>query len=619
MNNVKLHLDKHFGKNYKGILIDMHNKLDKVWKADTWSLLELPLVNKEIENKIRKWNGAKYLKFKCSEKMKIELQVVFYKLLDDKTWTVQYISGNRKQLHILTEWMNSTLKSVSELVLEDIDYWKLSLRTFMVETGTYKEMTRTMINASQQVVSYPREPLPIYMLSQVYKTLIKIFDNRSEYEKEIWDVRNIGIKYNKTSGNHTLNFKSITQDWLKILTKNFIKYHLSKHSFSTANNKLNALKHFSNFIEKETEISCIEELNQHIIFNFKNYISSLKISTGYKSLILCGVRDFIETGTYEEWFVLHEAIYVDIPKLDITKSARYIPKNVLKQLNHHLSELREDISRIVLILQVCGMRISEALLLPFSCLSRDVEGDYFLRYYQEKLKKKHSIPVPKEVVEIIEEQKKYVINKYGQKTDYLFPSKLNKPILTKNFNENLNRLAIKKNIIDDNGNIFHFHSHQFRHTVGTSLINLGVPQHIVQKYLGHESPEMTSTYAQIYDQTLKEEFLKTKGQLVDIYGKKQNWNEQYSDDLSWLKKNILAQSLPDGYCSIPVIAGPCKHANACLTCEHFRTDATFKNVLEKQLEETSKLLDIAKENNWLRQIETNTKILETLKTILKAI
>lgn len=37
-----------------------------------------------------------------------------------------------------------------------------------------------------------------------------------------------------------------------------------------------------------------------------------------------------------------------------------------------------------------------------------------------------------------------------------------------------------------------FQTHQFRHTVGTRMINLSVPVHIIQRYLGHDSPEMTT-------------------------------------------------------------------------------------------------------------------------------
>ena len=35
-------------------------------------------------------------------------------------------------------------------------------------------------------------------------------------------------------------------------------------------------------------------------------------------------------------------------------------------------------------------------------------------------------------------------------------------------------------------------AHQFRHTLGTWMINNGVSQHVVQRLLGHTSPQMTA-------------------------------------------------------------------------------------------------------------------------------
>jgi integrase len=37
--------------------------------------------------------------------------------------------------------------------------------------------------------------------------------------------------------------------------------------------------------------------------------------------------------------------------------------------------------------------------------------------------------------------------------------------------------------------------HRLRHTFGTRMINSGVPQHVIQRLLGHASPGMTSVYA----------------------------------------------------------------------------------------------------------------------------
>ena len=56
------------------------------------------------------------------------------------------------------------------------------------------------------------------------------------------------------------------------------------------------------------------------------------------------------------------------------------------------------------------------------------------------------------------------------------------------FTSYLKDLAEKFDICDSSGKQWNFQSNQFRHTVGTQMINNGVPQHIVQRYLGHESP-----------------------------------------------------------------------------------------------------------------------------------
>ncbi len=60
--------------------------------------------------------------------------------------------------------------------------------------------------------------------------------------------------------------------------------------------------------------------------------------------------------------------------------------------------------------------------------------------------------------------------------------------------------------------------HQFRHTLGTRLINSGVPQHVVQKLPGHASRRMIAHYARIHDSTIREAFDRYQRQRVNIAG-----------------------------------------------------------------------------------------------------
>ncbi|MQH59290.1 transposase, partial [Escherichia coli] len=138
----------------------------------------------------------------------------------------------------------------------------------------------------------------------------------------------------------------------------------------------------------------------------------------------------------------------------------------------------------------------------------DKEGDCFVKYYQWKMKKEHIIPISKEIAALILVQEQRVADELDDGCVYVFPRKDCSPLKQDTFRVKLNELAYEEKITDSNGEIFRFHAHAFRHTVGTRMINNGVPQHIVQKFLGHESPEMTARYAHIFDETLKKKFTK---------------------------------------------------------------------------------------------------------------
>jgi hypothetical protein len=75
----------------------------------------------------------------------------------------------------------------------------------------------------------------------------------------------------------------------------------------------------------------------------------------------------------------------------------------------------------------------------------------------------------------------------------------------------------------------------------------------------------------------------------------------------------------DGSCALPTVVQKCPHANACLTCSHFRTTVEFLPQHKVQLEQTQKILEKAKANGWQRQVEMNEQILTNLEKIIKAL
>lgn len=81
---------------------------------------------------------------------------------------------------------------------------------------------------------------------------------------------------------------------------------------------------------------------------------------------------------------------------------------------------------------------------------------------------------------------------------------------------------------------------------------------------------------------------------------------------------MLAQALPNSYCSIPIQQGGCPHANACLSCSHFKTTAQLIEQHEQQLKEMERILTTTEQNGWSRQIEMNKKVKENLEIIITA-
>jgi integrase/recombinase XerD len=192
-----------------------------------------------------------------------------------------------------------------------------------------------------------------------------------------------------------------------------------------------------------------------------------------------------------------------------------------------------------------------------------------------------------------------------------------KPPGSGTLNHHLNRLAKRHNICDQSGQIWHFSSHQFRHTVGTTMANRKVPIHIIARYLGHDSLRMTQTYAHIHDQTLKEEVAKLQGKVVTISGAVvEATTEVDTGDLQWFKRHVQAQALPNGSCALPAVQKECPHANACLTCTHFRTTAEFLDQHKAQLSQTETLIEKAEANGWQRQVEMNRRIAQNLKQMI---
>lgn len=433
-------------------------------------------------------------------------------------------------------------------------------------------------------------------------------------DKDVWLASDVGLLPDVTHSVYSMKFTKIITPWLKTAAKKFVRIQAATRSFATCRGYIRSFNHFDEYLQTIEGSFASSSINRSHIVGLIQYLSKKNLKPMTKGITLINLRVFHQVVLLEEWLDWPEKPIIynsDLPR-DIDKAPKYISEHVLRQLKRHIHNFPEWMQYFIIILMETGRRISEVCSLSFDCLEQDSDGDLLLRVNEQKLKRIRLIPISKECISAIKAQQNIVLAEKPSK--YLFPNQsLSKSptVSAPHINRSLNSLALEYGIKDINGVIWKFSSHQFRHTIGTQMINAGVPQVMVQHYLGHESPEMTARYAHIHNETMKKAFTEYQEKMVDVNG--QN-NELIN--AKWLKKNIMSQALPNGLCSLPLTQNRCPHANACLTCTHFRTSKQYLDRHKSQLEEATRVIENARQNGWHRIEEMNNEVACNLKSII---
>ena len=268
-------------------------------------------------------------------------------------------------------------------------------------------------------------------------------------------------------------------------------------------------------------------------------------------------------------------------------------------------------ARIWLLQALTGRRASEILMLdhaplqPIPGAERPTDSDdpdafvAKLRYQQTKVDGVvPTILVEQAVVNVITEQQAWLTANHPDLTPkYLFigvkqnlAGRRPRPYAT--YNASLAKLDALHGLTDAAGNPLRFsQTHRLRHTRATELLNDGVPIHVVQRYLGHKSPEMTLRYAATLAATAEAEFLKHKK--IGAHGVAIAISPTDILDMTQLSQRT-DRVLPNGVCLLPPLK-TCDKGNACLSCGHFATDATHADELRDQHTKTTALIAIRRQ------------------------
>jgi hypothetical protein len=272
----------------------------------------------------------------------------------------------------------------------------------------------------------------------------------------------------------------------------------------------------------------------------------------------------------------------------------------------------------------CGLRIGDALRLPRDCMIRDADGAPYLRYFNHKMDREALVPIDEELEHAIGNQHQRLHDRWPQGTALLFPRATGNldgrhPMGDQNYRRALRRWLKRCDIRDEHGQPVHLTPHQWRHTLGTQLINRDVPQEVVRRILDHDSHTMTARYARLSDTTIRRHW--EAARKVNVKGETVTLDPDGTlAEAAWAKQRLgrVTQALPNGYCGLP-IQKSCPHANSCLTCPMFVTTAEFLPQHQSQRQQLVQIISAAEARGQARLAEMNRQVLANLDTIITAL
>jgi Phage integrase family len=259
--------------------------------------------------------------------------------------------------------------------------------------------------------------------------------------------------------------------------------------------------------------------------------------------------------------------------------------------------------RMLLLQILTGRRASEICMCYFDCLSAPgavcvdaAEGEQVARFHYAQTKidrAPDTILVDAEVVAVIEEQQQAVRARFPDSAPrYLFPRRLgnqygDKPVNRRTYGKSLLRFSELIHVVDAKGRAIRLsRTHRFRHTRLTQLAELGLPVHVLQRYAGHANPTMSMHYVAQREEHAEQAFLATRKFKADATSV--TFSREDHDGMHLFDR--ADRFLPHGYCLLPPLQ-TCDKGNACLTCSVFVTDTSHLDTLQRQLDETSALIE----------------------------
>ena len=456
----------------------------------------------------------------------------------------------------------------------------------------------------------------------------------AEFARDVWRSAALGVRPSP-KGITSIRFDHFPQPWLRQAVKRACRYRLGAgKAFGSVSIDERALRWFANFLAREhPEVSDPTGITREILEHYLSWLTAApQLSGDTTNTYLVVLRSFLEACHRHGWMPglpARAALYLDELPARPRPLPRFIPEFVMAQLEDpdNIAKLPDATTRhLLIVIQETGLRANDACALQFNPIITDSAGWPCLKFYNAKMAAEQLVPLSQRAADAIRAQQDHLRGRWPGGCAYLFPSLHANPdgahaFFYATFGQRLTDWQNAIDLRDESGQRVLVTAHQFRHTLGTRLINAGVPQHVVQRMLGHASPQMTARYATIHDATVRAAFDDYQQRRVDIHGDRLPFDpDAPSAEAEWIKHNLarVQASLPNGYCGRPP-QQDCPHPNACLTCPDFQTTPAFLPIHRRQRDDTLQLIDIAEQRGSTRLADNHRQVAHNLEHVITAL
>ena len=457
-------------------------------------------------------------------------------------------------------------------------------------------------------------------------------DIEAEYASDVWVASRLGIKVTRSPAQ--TRFDTIDQPWLRAAVKRWARLPLgSGKTFGSVHVDVRAMLWFSRFLTQRDPRAVDEAVvTRDALESYLVWVTGSHLAAHTSSTYMTCLRVFLDACRRHGWLprlAATAAIYHDDLPSRPRPLPRFIPEFVMAQLEdpEHLAMLPDATTRaLVTVITETGLRANDACSLPFNPIIDHSARWRCLRYLNTKMAAEQLVPLSATAAEAIRTQQRHLLHRWPGASPVLFPAPRSNPDGTRPFNYATLRRRLARwqhdiDLRDDTGQPVRVTAHQFRHTLGTRLINTGVPQHVIGRLLGHASPQMTARYATLHDTTVRAAFDQYCQQRVSLAGKRIAYDpDALTAQAEWTTHNMarVHTSLPNGYCRRPP-QQDCPHPNACLTCPDFQTTPAFLDIHHRQRDETKLLIATAEADGQFRLADNHRQVHDNLNQLITAL